>query len=95
MPTIVLEAIPKQILPLLALIAVLLLVSAVVFWGVVRLRRYIKSSAVPPKGQSWTLGQIRKLHKSGKLTDKESQALRDSIIKGTKRSDADERLGRQ
>ena len=95
MSAIVPEAVPEKVLHLLAVIAALLVTSALLLWGLVRLRRYVKSSSAQPRGQGWTLGQIRKLYRSGELTYKQYQALRDLLIKGTRKLNAHGRRRRQ
>ena len=85
---IMLEDIPREAVYLLLAIGGVAAALIVLFWITARLRRYLENSSGPLSGPGWTIGQIRKLHRSGELTDKQYQALREVIIKDTRDSES-------
>ena len=62
-------------------LAILAIALAVLLWALGRLRKSLKGPSAFQKGTGWTIEQIGELHKSGQLTDKQYQSLRDAVIR--------------
>ena len=75
--------VPGGIWPLIIIITALAIVLALLLWGLKRLSNFLKNSPTFQSGTGWTLEQINELHKSGQLTDKQYQSLRDAVIRNT------------
>ena len=74
--------VPNWIWQLILVIAALVVGSVVFIWAWGRLRGYIHRLSVPPSGPGWTLEQVKRLHESGQLTDKQYKRLREQVAKG-------------
>ena len=80
--------------PLLLAIAVLVPFLVLMSWALGRLRRQMKRPTKPISGPTWTVEQLRSLHESGQLTDKQYQELRDGVLRDLKRDKSRSRLGK-
>ncbi len=49
------------------------------------LRRRFHQPSTSLTGSGWTLEEVKKLHESGQLTDKQHKRLRDEVAKGLKK----------
>ena len=67
-------------------LAILAIALAVLLWALGRLRKSLKDPPVFQSGTGWTIEQISELHKSGQLTDKQYQSLRDTVIRNMRGS---------
>ena len=67
-------------------LAILAIALAVLLWSLGRLRKSLKDPSAFQKGTGWTIEQISELHKSGQLTDKQYQSLRDAVIRDSQRA---------
>lgn len=66
---------------------VVLVVVVVVGWfAIVRLRRWMRSEADDPR--AFTLDDLRRLHREGRLSDDEFQRARDAMIQAVQRAAA-------
>ena len=66
-------------------LAILAIALAVLLWALGRLRKSLKDPLAFQKVTGWTIEQINELHKSGQLTDKQYQSLRDAVIGDSQR----------
>lgn len=85
---------PKWIWQLLVGIGALAVGLMVLTWVLGRLRRRYQRPSVPLAGYGWSLEQVKRLHQSGQLTDKQYERLRDEVAKGLKKEGYPKRPGR-
>ncbi len=85
---------PKWIWQLLLGIGALAVGLTVLTWVLGRLRRRYQRPSVPLTGSGWSLEQVKRLHQSGQLTDKQYERLRDEVAKGLKKEGCPKRPGR-
>ena len=76
---------PKWIWQLLLGIGALAVGLTVLTWVLGRLRRHYQRPSVPLTGSGWSLEQVKKLHQSGQLTDKQYDRLRAEVARGLKK----------
>src|SRR5688500_3986117 len=62
----------------------LILIIIVGFWGVLRLRRWLKEDDTEPGGIGFTLGDLRAMHKRGEITDEEFERARNQMLDGAR-----------
>jgi len=78
---------PLRIVVACALVVAIVLVgAAAVMW--LRKRMWGSDSGGEPEGGGFTLGDLRQLHKSGKMTDAEFARARDAIVAAAQRAAA-------
>ena len=61
-----------------SLVLILLVFGA--FYGVMRLRRWLKEEDVPAGGIGFSLGDLRQLHREGKITAEEYEKARSKMV---------------
>ncbi len=76
---------PEWIWPFLLGIGALVVVLVGLTWVFRWLRRHFYQPPTSLTGSGWTLEEVKKLHESGQLTDKQHKRLRDEVAKGLKK----------
>ena len=87
-------AVPKWIWQLLLGIGALAVGLMVLTWVLGRLRRHYQRPSVPLTGSGWSLEQVKRLHQSGQLTDKQYERLRKGVAQGLEKEGYAKRRGR-
>src|SRR4051794_4777784 len=64
---------------------VLIVLTVIAFFGVVRLRAWMKDDDDTPVSVGFSLTDLRHLHREGKMTDEEFDKARNLMVASTKR----------
>src|SRR4051812_31047310 len=67
---------------------ILIIVLVVMFGAVAAFRKWLKADDVPTSGPGFTLSDLRRLHKEGKMTDEEYDKAK-TVLVGTAKVGAD------
>ena len=63
---------------------VLILIVVAAFYGVMRLRRWMKEDDMPPGGNGFSLSDLRQMHRRGEMTDEEFEKAKAQMLAGVK-----------
>ena len=63
-------------------------------WVLGWLKRRFQQPPTALTGSGWTLEEVKRLHKSGQLTDEQHERLREEIVKGLKKDGFSKRPGK-
>ena len=63
-------------------------------WVVGWLKKRFQHPPAALTGSGWTLEQVKRLHESGQLTDKQHERLREEIARGLKKEECPKRPSR-